>query len=45
MMPVYVSSDNNHFRDSDPQCLDIGLVNNMPDSALAGTERQFLSLL
>lgn len=26
-------------------CLDIGLLNNMPDAALAATERQFISLL
>jgi homoserine O-succinyltransferase len=44
-MPAHVSSGHDHGRDADPQCLDIGLVNNMPDSALAGTERQFLSLL
>jgi homoserine O-succinyltransferase len=44
MMPTYVSSGNNHCHDADPQCLDIGLINNMPDAALAGTERQFLSL-
>jgi homoserine O-succinyltransferase len=31
--------------DSDPNCLRIGLVNNMPDSALAATERQFVALL
>ena len=33
------------FGDSNPDCLDIGLVNNMPDSALQATERQFLALL
>jgi homoserine O-succinyltransferase/O-acetyltransferase len=44
-MPIYLSSGENHFCDADPKCLDIGLVNNMPDSALAGTERQFRSLL
>ena len=44
-MPTYVSSGNDHGRNTEPQCLDIGLVNNMPDAALAGTERQFLSLL
>ena len=44
-MPASVASGTNHYRDADPQCLDIGLVNNMPDAALAGTERQFLSLL
>jgi homoserine O-succinyltransferase len=27
------------------RCVHVGLVNNMPDSALAGTERQFLNLL
>src|SRR5439155_21806844 len=33
------------FRESDPRCIDIGLINNMPDAALKATERQFLSLL
>jgi homoserine O-succinyltransferase len=33
------------FRDSDANCLDIGLVNNMPDAALEATERQFRALL
>ena len=33
------------FRESDPNCIDIGLVNNMPDAALAATERQFRALL
>jgi homoserine O-succinyltransferase len=33
------------FGGSDPDCLDIGLVNNMPDSALQATERQLLALL
>ena len=32
-------------RDPGPSCLDIGLVNNMPDAALHATERQFLALL
>jgi homoserine O-succinyltransferase len=27
------------------RCIDIGLINNMPDSALEATERQFLALL
>jgi len=31
--------------ESKPPCLDIGLVNNMPDAALNATERQFLALL
>jgi homoserine O-succinyltransferase/O-acetyltransferase len=33
------------FRDSNPTCIDIGLINNMPDAALNATERQFLALL
>jgi homoserine O-succinyltransferase/O-acetyltransferase len=33
------------FRESDPNCIDIGLVNNMPDAALDATERQFRALL
>ena len=33
------------FRESDPHCLDIGLVNNMPDKALRSTARQFARLL
>jgi homoserine O-succinyltransferase/O-acetyltransferase len=32
-------------RESTPTCIDIGLVNNMPDAALNATERQFLALL
>jgi homoserine O-succinyltransferase len=33
------------FRESDAGCIDIGLVNNMPDAALEATERQFSALL
>jgi homoserine O-succinyltransferase len=33
------------FRESRPTCIDIGLINNMPDAALKATERQFLALL
>ncbi len=33
------------FRESSANCLDVGLVNNMPDKALLSTERQFLTLL
>ncbi len=33
------------FDQSDPNCVDIGLVNNMPDAALDATERQFRALL
>ncbi len=33
------------FRESDPKCIDVGLINNMPDAALKATERQFRALL
>ena len=33
------------FRDGDANCIELGLVNNMPDSALEQTERQVLKLL
>ena len=33
------------LRASGAECLDIALVNNMPDPALEGTERQFLKLI
>jgi homoserine O-succinyltransferase len=33
------------FRESDARCVHIGLINNMPDTALKATERQFLALL
>jgi homoserine O-succinyltransferase/O-acetyltransferase len=33
------------FRESDANCIDIGLVNNMPGSALEATERQFRAQL
>jgi len=33
------------FLDSKPTCLDIGLINNMPDAALDATVRQFRALL
>jgi homoserine O-succinyltransferase len=33
------------FRESNPACVDIGLINNMPDAALNATERQFVALL
>ncbi|HTD43117.1 MAG TPA: homoserine O-succinyltransferase [Bryobacteraceae bacterium] len=33
------------FRDSDANCVEIGLVNNMPSTALETTERQFRVLL
>ena len=33
------------FRESHPACVDVGLINNMPDAALDATERQFRALL
>ena len=33
------------FRENSARCIEIGLLNNMPDSALQSTERQFLTLL
>src|SRR2546428_5993692 len=33
------------FHESDPNCITIGLINNMPDPALQATERQFVALL
>jgi homoserine O-succinyltransferase len=33
------------FRDVNPDCIHIGLVNNMPDAVLEATERQFRSLI
>ena len=33
------------FSEGGPNCIHIGLVNNMPDAALHATERQFLTLL
>src|SRR5438105_15888187 len=33
------------FREGDANCIDIGLVINMPDAALEATERQFHALL
>jgi homoserine O-succinyltransferase len=33
------------FREGDANCIELGLVNNMPDSALEQTERQVLKLL
>ncbi len=49
-MPILV--DSNHlnakahgFFEGSSRCITIGLINNMPDSALEATERQFTSLL
>jgi homoserine O-succinyltransferase/O-acetyltransferase len=33
------------FQENSAKCIDIGLLNNMPDGALVSTERQFLTLL
>jgi homoserine O-succinyltransferase/O-acetyltransferase len=33
------------FRESDANCIDIGLINNMPNEAMEATERQFRSQL
>jgi homoserine O-succinyltransferase len=33
------------FRENSAKCIDIGLLNNMPDGALQSTERQFVTLL
>src|SRR5271165_291091 len=44
-MPVYVNGNASNGSVSDSPCLNIGLLNNMPDSALEATERQFINLL
>jgi homoserine O-succinyltransferase len=43
-MPAYLNSNPSSKR-LNIGCLNIGLINNMPDGALEATERQFLSLL
>ncbi len=45
-MPIYLDRDlSSHKPDSAGQCIEIGLINNMPDGALKATEHQFLRLL
>jgi homoserine O-succinyltransferase len=48
-MPVYFERERTsaptEISESDPRCITIGLVNNMPDAALQATERQFVALL
>jgi homoserine O-succinyltransferase len=49
-MPILVDSNHHSpkapgFYEGSSRCITIGLINNMPDSALEATERQFLSLL
>jgi homoserine O-succinyltransferase len=43
-MPVYLNA-NAPLTESAASCIQIGLINNMPDGALEATERQFLKLL
>jgi homoserine O-succinyltransferase len=38
---IYLRGSRVDFRESDANCIDIGLVNNMPAAALEATERQF----
>jgi homoserine O-succinyltransferase len=42
---IYLSGSATTWREWAANCIDIGLVNNMPDAALQSTERQFSSLL
>jgi homoserine O-succinyltransferase len=45
-MPVLIDRGSDpRIADAAGDCIEIGLVNNMPDSALEATERQFVSLL
>jgi homoserine O-succinyltransferase len=49
-MPILVDSNRLSpktpgFYEGSSRCISIGLINNMPDSALEATERQFISLL
>jgi homoserine O-succinyltransferase len=46
-MPLFVDSGSStsSLELNAPNCISIGLVNNMPDSALAATERQFAELI
>jgi homoserine O-succinyltransferase len=45
-MPLVVARDSESGQDrSAPDCIEIGLVNNMPDAALEATEQQFIRLL
>jgi homoserine O-succinyltransferase len=43
--PDVVAPAGPQWVDSDASCLDLAFVNNMPDTALEATERQFLTLL
>lgn len=44
-LSLHRGNSNNGFLEPLPKGLDIGLINNMPDRALAATERQFATLL
>jgi homoserine O-succinyltransferase/O-acetyltransferase len=44
-MPVIADSNQLRAQEGSSRCISIGLINNMPDSALEATERQFTSLL
>ena len=45
-MPIYLDRDLSSPRvDSAGHCIEIGLINNMPDAALRATEHQFIRLL
>lgn len=46
-MPLFVDSGNSAstIELNAPNCISIGLINNMPDAALAATERQFTELV
>ena len=44
-MPVWLDRPTSGIRESDANCVRIGLVNNMPGAALENTERQFRALL
>ncbi len=45
LVAVSKHSSSVDFQESSAKCINIGLINNMPDGALLATERQFFSLL
>ena len=42
---LFPGNTSGEFHESAANCLDIALINNMPDAALKATERQFMTLL
>ncbi|HEY2136463.1 MAG TPA: homoserine O-succinyltransferase, partial [Xanthobacteraceae bacterium] len=44
-MPILIDNGNPTLGPSAADCVEIGLVNSMPDSALEATERQFIELI